>query len=64
MTRRRLGLALAAVVVLALGVVVWRAGPRREFALPAALRVAKPAARPENGSTVSLPVPERHEHDE
>src|SRR5439155_16931282 len=36
MTRRRLGLALA---VLALGVVVWRARSRREFALPATLRV-------------------------
>src|SRR5437867_2551061 len=36
MTRRRLGLALAA---LALGAIVWRARPRHEFALPATLRV-------------------------
>ena len=42
MTRRRLGLALAAVVVLALGVVFWRARVPREFALPATLRVGPP----------------------
>ncbi len=37
MTRRRLG--LATVAALALGVVVWRARARREYALPATLRV-------------------------
>jgi len=38
-SRRRLGLALAAVAALALGAAVWRTRVRRGFALPVALRV-------------------------